>query len=44
MNLTDRICMDICINVQRMARIQKVRMLTLHCLCDSIDHSLPGGE
>ncbi len=44
MNLTDRICMDICINAQRMARIQKVRMLALHCLCDSIDHSLLGGR
>ncbi len=37
MNLTDRIWL----NAQRMARIQKVRMLILHCLCDSIDHRVP---
>ncbi len=40
MNLTDRICMS----APRMACIQKVRMLTLHCLYDSIDHRLLGGR
>ncbi len=40
MNLTDRIYM----NAPRMARIQKVRMLTLHCLCDSIEHRLLEGR
>ncbi len=40
MNLTDRIWL----NAPRMARIPKVRMLTLHCLCDSIAHRLLEGR
>ncbi|MBI5435750.1 MAG: phosphoheptose isomerase [Nitrosomonadales bacterium] len=34
----------ICVNVGRTARIQEVHLLTLHCLCDAIDHLLLGGE
>ena len=34
----------ICVNVERTARIQEVHLLTLHCLCDAIDHLLLGGE
>jgi D-sedoheptulose 7-phosphate isomerase len=34
----------ICVNVERTARIQEVHLLTLHCLCDTIDHLLLGGE
>ena len=34
----------ICVNVERTARIQEVHLLTLHCLCDAIDHTLLGGE
>ena len=34
----------ICVNAQSTARIQEVHLLTLHCLCDAIDHLLLGGE
>ena len=34
----------ICVNTESTARIQEVHLLTLHCLCDAIDHSLLGGE
>ena len=34
----------ICVNTERTARIQEVHLLTLHCLCDAIDHLLLGGE
>ena len=34
----------ICVNTDRTARIQEVHLLTLHCLCDAIDHLLLGGE
>lgn len=34
----------ICVNAGRTARIQEVHLLTLHCLCDGIDHLLLGGE
>ena len=34
----------ICVNAQSTARIQEVHLLTLHCLCDGIDHLLLGGE
>jgi D-sedoheptulose 7-phosphate isomerase len=34
----------ICVNAGRTARIQEVHLLTLHCLCDAIDHLLLGGE
>ena len=34
----------ICVHEERTARIQEVHLLTLHCLCDAIDHLLLGGE
>lgn len=34
----------ICVPTQRTARIQEVHLLTIHCLCDVIDHLLLGGE
>ena len=34
----------ICVHAERTARIQEVHLLTLHCLCDAIDHLLLGGE
>jgi D-sedoheptulose 7-phosphate isomerase len=34
----------ICVPAQRTARIQEVHLLTLHCLCDSIDYLLLGDE
>ncbi|MEI7841446.1 MAG: phosphoheptose isomerase [Gallionellaceae bacterium] len=34
----------ICVPTQRTARIQEVHLLTIHCLCDVIDHLLFGGE
>ncbi len=34
----------ICVDAQSTARIQEVHLLILHCLCDSIDHLLLGGE
>ena len=33
----------ICVNTERTACIQEVHLLTLHCLCDAIDHLLLGG-
>ena len=33
----------ICVHTERTARIQEVHLLTLHCLCDAIDHLLLGG-
>ena len=35
---------QICVNAQNTARIQEVHLLVLHCLCDTIDHLLLGGE
>ncbi len=34
----------ICVPHSRTARIQEVHLLTLHCLCDGIDHMLMGAE
>lgn len=34
----------ICVNANSTARIQEVHLLSLHCLCDAIDHLLLGGE
>jgi D-sedoheptulose 7-phosphate isomerase len=34
----------ICVPVERTARIQEIHLLTLHCLCDGIDHLLFGGQ
>lgn len=34
----------LCVPAERTARIQEVHLLTLHCLCDVIDHVLLGGE
>lgn len=34
----------LCVPAQNTARIQEVHLLTLHCLCDIIDHILLGGE
>jgi D-sedoheptulose 7-phosphate isomerase len=34
----------ICVPHTSTARIQEVHLLTLHCLCDGIDHMLMGGE
>jgi len=34
----------LCVPTERTARIQEVHLLTLHCLCDVIDHLLLGGE
>lgn len=35
---------NLCVPAKRTARIQEVHLLTLHCLCDVIDHILLGGE
>lgn len=32
----------LCVPAERTARIQEVHLLTIHCLCDGIDHSLLG--
>ena len=32
----------LCVPADRTARIQEVHLLTLHCLCDGIDHALLG--
>jgi D-sedoheptulose 7-phosphate isomerase len=32
----------ICVPAERTARIQEIHLLTLHCLCDGIDHLLYG--
>ena len=34
----------LCVPADRTARIQEVHLLTLHCLCDAIDHALLGDE
>ncbi len=34
----------ICVPHQRTCRIQEVHLLTIHCLCDGIDHALFGGD
>lgn len=34
----------LCVPAQNTARVQEVHLLTLHCLCDVIDHLLLGGE
>jgi D-sedoheptulose 7-phosphate isomerase len=34
----------LCVPAQRTARVQEVHLLTLHCLCDVIDHLLLGEE
>ena len=34
----------LCVPHTRTARIQEVHLLTLHCLCDAIDHTLLGDE
>lgn len=34
----------LCVPHPRTARIQEVHLLTLHCLCDAIDHALLGDE
>jgi len=34
----------LCVPHSRTARIQEVHLLTLHCLCDAIDHALLGDE
>lgn len=34
----------LCVPAQSTARIQEVHLLSLHCLCDIIDHILLGGE
>ena len=34
----------LCVPHTRTARIQEVHLLTLHCLCDAIDHALLGDE
>ncbi len=34
----------LCVPAQSTARVQEVHLLTLHCLCDVIDHLLLGGE
>ena len=33
----------ICVHAERTSRIQEVHLLTIHCLCDTIDHLLLGG-
>ena len=35
---------NICVPHERTARIQEVRLLTIHCICDGIDNALFGGE
>ena len=32
----------ICVNTKSTARIQEVHLLSLHCICDGIDHLLLG--
>jgi D-sedoheptulose 7-phosphate isomerase len=34
----------VCVPAERTARIQEIHLLTLHCLCDGIDHLLFGGQ
>lgn len=34
----------VCVDAASTARIQEVHLLTLHCLCDAIDHLLLGDE
>jgi D-sedoheptulose 7-phosphate isomerase len=34
----------LCVPHTRTARIQEVHLLTIHCLCDAIDHTLLGDE
>ena len=34
----------LCVPHSRTARIQEVHLLTIHCLCDAIDHTLLGDE
>ncbi len=34
----------ICVDSRSTARIQEVHLLSLHCLCDAIDHLLLGGD
>ncbi len=34
----------LCVPAQRTARVQEVHLLSIHCLCDLIDHLLFGGE
>ncbi len=34
----------ICVPAERTARIQETHLLTIHCLCDGIDHLLLGVE
>jgi D-sedoheptulose 7-phosphate isomerase len=34
----------ICVPHERTMRIQEVHLLTLHCLCDGIDHLLFGAK
>ncbi len=35
---------NICVPHSRTARIQEVHLLTIHCLCDAIDHTLLGDD
>ena len=35
---------NLCVPAKNTARVQEVHLLTLHCLCDVIDHILLGGE
>jgi D-sedoheptulose 7-phosphate isomerase len=35
---------NICVPAKSTARIQEVHLLSLHCLCDLIDHLILGGE
>ena len=34
----------LCVPHTRTARIQEVHLLSIHCLCDAIDHTLLGDE
>jgi D-sedoheptulose 7-phosphate isomerase len=34
----------ICVPAERTARIQEIHLLTIHCLCDGIDHRLYGDQ
>lgn len=34
----------VCVPHERTARIQEVHLLTLHCLCDAVDHQLLGEQ
>jgi len=36
--------LEIRVSAKQAARIQEVHLLTIHCLCDLIDHQLFGGE